>query len=71
MSNSSNQDNEFLSFLEQGKDVGKAIKEKQVVDIQKALRAKYPGRPIPTHRRLRTVSEKQRTAIQRGNHGRF
>lgn len=63
MNRSSNQDNEFLNFLEQGKDVGKAIKEKNVVDTQKALRAKYPSVPVPTHRRIRSLSNKQRRAI--------
>jgi len=59
-----NKDNEFLRYIEDGKDVPNAVKPKKFVDIKKALRTKYPGVPIPTGRAIRTVSDKQCRAIK-------
>lgn len=57
--------NQFQKFLETGKQNPMAIKPKEKVDTQSALRAKYPGIPLPTHRAIKTFSDKQRRAVKR------
>ena len=61
-----NQDNEWQAFLETGKEVPKAIKPKEIIDFQKALKAKYPKVPMPNANRIvKMVSAKQQRAITR------
>jgi len=61
-----NKGNQFVDFLEQGKDVPKAVKSKEIVDIRKELKSKYPGVPMPDPNRIiRTVSSKQQRGIKR------
>jgi len=64
-SQSLNNDNQWQTFLRTGKNVPLAIKPKKKTDVQKALKAKYPGVPIPTHRPTRMISAKQRRAVKR------
>ena len=61
-----NKENQWVEYLKEGKETPRAIEPREVIDTQKALRAKYPNTPLPTHRPMRTVSEKQRKAIGRG-----
>jgi hypothetical protein len=63
--NCSNEDNEFLKFLETGKDVSNAVKPRKAVDTQGLLRAKYPDKRIPNANRIvKRISDKQRKAIK-------
>lgn len=61
-----NQDNEWIQYLEQGKEAPKAVQPRKGINTQEALRAKYPNTPLPSHRVMKTVSDKQRKAINRG-----
>jgi len=61
----SQQENEWQTFLDEGKQAPKAVQPREIIDTQRALRAKYPNTPLPTHRVVRMVSEKQRKAIAR------
>lgn len=58
-----NDGNEFLEFVEHGEDVPNAIEPKERTNTYALLKAKYPRCPIPTHRRIRTISDKQRRAL--------
>lgn len=59
-----NKDNQWIKYLEQGKQPEKAIKPKQIIDVRKALKAKYPNTPMPSPNRIiRTVAPKQQRAI--------
>jgi hypothetical protein len=64
------QDNQWLDYLETGRDVPRAVKPKQIIDVEKQLKAKYPGVPMPTPGRIirPVISPKQERAInyQRG-----
>ena len=64
--NEISKDNQWVEYLEKGKETPRAIEPRETIDTQKALRAKYPSTPLPTHRLMRTVSDKQRKAINRG-----
>jgi hypothetical protein len=58
-------DNQWTEYLDEGKQVSRAIEPRETRDVQGALRAKYPNVPLPTHKRVRTFSDKQRKAIGR------
>lgn len=59
-----NQNNQWQDFLETGTDVTKAVNRKQIIDVDKDLRAKYPNIPIPSADRIvRTISVKQQRGI--------
>jgi len=61
-----NKSNQFVEFLETGKDIGNAVKAKEIIDVRKALRAKYPNVPIPSADRIvRKISIKQQRGIKR------
>ena len=61
-----NKDNQFVDFLEQGKDVPRAVKPKEIIDVRAALKAKYPGTLMPDPNRIiRTVSSKQQRGIRK------
>lgn len=63
------QDNQWQHFLETGETVPKAVKAKEIIDMDKQLRAKYPGVPIPSADRIvGTISVKQQRGVnyQRG-----
>jgi len=55
------QDNEWQTFLETGKDVPKAVKPREVTDVHEQLKAKYPGMPIPSP--VSEISPRQQRAI--------
>ena len=57
--------NQWQEFLETGKNVPLAIKPKKKIDVQKALKAKYPSIPMPTYKATKVISAKQRRAIIR------
>jgi len=56
------QDNEWQTFLETGKDVPKAVKPREVTDVHEQLKAKYPGMPMP--KPVRAISTTQQRAIR-------
>lgn len=59
------QKNQWVEYLKSGKEVPKAVKPKEIIDIHQKLVAKYPGVPLPNPNRIiRTVSHKQQSAIK-------
>jgi len=61
-----NENNQFVEFLEQGKDVLTAVKPKEIIDVRQKLQSKYPGTPFPNPNRIiRTVSLKQQRGIRK------
>jgi len=60
-----NQDNQWVEYLKTDKQVPRAVKAKEIIDVHKELKAKYPGVPIPNADRIvKTVSTKQQGAIK-------
>lgn len=57
------EENQWAEYLDESKQVSRVVEPRETKDVQGALRAKYPNMPLPTHRPIRTVSDKQRKAI--------
>ena len=58
-----NDNNEWVQYIEKGKEVPNAIKSRKKIDTKEQLRKKYPDMPFPTDRIVRTFSDKQRKAL--------
>ena len=65
MNTTFNNENQWQAFLETGKNVPLAIKPKKKIDVQKAVKAKYPSIPMPTYKATKVISAKQRRAVIR------
>ena len=59
-----NKNNEWLQYIEKGKEAPNAIKLKKKIDTKEQLREKYPSVPFPTDRIVKTFSNKQTKAVK-------